>query len=438
MTLKKLQNKKIALLGLGTENYWLLKYLLKNKTKAEITICSSGQIRSDERYQELKKVKSLKWLNYANRAGSLNNFEILFRSPGWPIFCPAISSALKINKKIILSSPMSLFLDLCPSKNIIGVTGSKGKGTTASLIYTILKTAGKKVFLGGNIGVAPFNFINQITASSWVVLELSSFQLEDLKQRIKIGVLTNLFKEHLSPADPSNPNYHKSYQAYKQAKLNLIAWQKKDDYFILNNTFKGTRLASIGQGKKIFFSKANLPTSLPGKHNLENIAAAETVAKILGLEEKIIAKAVKNFKGLEHRIEFVRELNGVKYYDDSFATTPESSIIALKSFQEPIVLLAGGADKGANFKNLARRIKTDCSFVCLLQGQATPRIKQELIKVNFKNYKIFNDFKTAIKTAKQQAKSGEVILLSTGCASFGMFTNYKERGRLFKEMVNKL
>jgi UDP-N-acetylmuramoylalanine--D-glutamate ligase len=191
-------------------------------------------------------------------------------------------------------------------------------------------------------------------------------------------------------------------------------------------------------GKKIFFSKSKLITPLVGEHNKENIAAAEAVAKIIGIDEKTVANAVKNFTGLEHRIEFVREKNGVKYFDDSFATTPESAIIALKSFNEPIILLAGGADKGADFKEFAKEISKRTTFVCLLDGKATPRIKKELDKLKFKNYKIFNNFETAINFAKDKAKPKQIVLLSTACASFGMFPNYKERGNLFKAIVKKL
>ena len=345
---------------------------------------------------------------------------------------------------------MKLFFELCPSKNIIGVTGTKGKGTTASLIYEILRAAGKKVWLGGNIGVAPFEFLDKIKKTDWVVLELSSFQLEDMTTSPHIAVITNLYPEHLKPADPNNPNYHKNLKNYRDAKLNIIKWQKRGDKAVLNYELRITLLRQGFGGqanyelntksKKVYFKKSDLPSKLIGEHNKENIAAAVEVAKIVGVKLAIIKKAVANFKGLEHRLEFVRELKGVKYYNDSFATTPEATITALKSFAAPIVLLLGGADKGANFKKLAKEVKRRVKFAVLLKGKATSRIKKELLKAGFKpeNMRLVDNIKEAAKTAKANAAAGDVILLSTACASFGMFKNYKERGDLFKKEASGL
>ena len=193
----------------------------------------------------------------------------------------------------------------------------------------------------------------------------------------------------------------------------------------------------VYESKIVYYETSNVPSLLVGEHNKENIAAALSVAKIIGIEEKISEQVVKNFKGLEYRIEFVKEDAGVKYYNDSFATTPDATMVALQSFSEPIILLVGGADKGADFKKLAKEIKERAKFVVLLHGRATPRIKKQLEESGFpKNQmKLERDLKSAIKTAKKNAVSGDVILLSTACASFGMFKNYKERGKLFSEMV---
>lgn len=447
MTLKNLQNKKIAILGLGTENYWLVKYFLKHKLSAEITVCSSGEVRQDERYSELKKVKNIKWLNFANQAGALDSFDILFRSPGWPILCPAIQHALKSNKKIILTSPMNLFFDLCPTKKIIGVTGTKGKGTTSSLIFAILKQAKLKVYLGGNIGVAPFEFLPKLTKADFVILELSSFQLEDLHKSPHIAVFTNFTPEHLAPADPNNPNYHRSLADYLRAKLNITLHQKKGDYLVINDQFPISNFQKISKSKApiniqsrvIYFTKSDWPSRLVGEHNKENVAAAEVVAQILKIKPEVVAKAVAKFQGLEHRIEFVTERQGVKYFDDSFATTPESTIIALKSFTEPIILLAGGADKGADFKLLAKEINQRVKYVILFDGLATPRLKQALLKIKFpaNKIKITRTMSDALRLVRLQVKSGDVVLLSTACASFGVFKNYKERGALFQSEALK-
>ena len=431
--LKNLQNKKIAILGLGLENLALVKYLLKHRVKCEITICDKREdIKVKMQNAGLRiesAMASLQWQLGEAYNKNLDKFDILFRAPGWPLSCPGIKMAGK--KGVKISSPMKLFFDLCLNKNIIGVTGTKGKGTTASLIYEILKLAGKKVWLGGNIGIAPFAFMDKIKKNDWVVLELSSFQLEDMAASPRIAVLTNLYPEHLKPADPNNPNFHKTLKNYYAAKLNIARWQKAGDYFIANYNFPT-------KGKKVYFKKSELPSKLIGEHNKENVAAAVAVAKIIGIKSEIIKKAVANFKGLEHRLEFVKEIGGVKYYDDSFATTPESTMIALKSFTAPIVLLLGGADKGADFNQLAKEIKKRCKFVVLLAGQATPRIKKELLKIGYKDNKmaLADNIKKAAALARAEARSGEVILLSTACASFGMFKNYKERGDLFKNSVN--
>jgi len=464
-SIKNLQNKKVAILGLGLENLALVKYLLKHKVKCEITVCDAREdVKAKNPWipaclpdrQAFAGMTKVRWQLGKGYDKNLNKFDILFRSPGWPMDCPGIVGAKNTTPpaplvRAVLTSPMKLFFDLCPTKNIIGVTGTKGKGTTASLIYEILKTAGKRAWLGGNIGVAPFEFIDKIRKTDWVVLELSSFQLEDMTVSPRIAVITNFYSEHLAPADPNNPNFHKTLDDYKKAKWNIVRWQKKNDYSIFNfpctrqdkqfSIFKKIPISNYKvRSKKIYFNKSELPSKLIGEHNKENIAAAVEVAKIIGIKSEDVKKAVANFKGLEHRLELARAYQGVKYYDDSFATTPESTIIALKSFSAPIILLLGGADKKADFSQLAKEVKKRCKFVILLNGQATPRIKQELKKFGFNEnkMKLINNIKGAVAIARQQTDRGDIVLLSTACASFGMFKNYKERGDLFKAEVGKI
>lgn len=416
--LQKLNGKKIALLGLGLDNQALLALLKSQKIKAEITIKDG---RQDPR----------------GFNKNLYKFDILFRSPGWPILCPGVQEAIKKGKTEI-SSPLNVFFALCPSKNIIGVTGTKGKGTTASLIYKILKDAGKRVWLGGNIGVSPLTFLNKIKASDYVVLELSSFQLEDLKYSPRISVITNLYKEHLAPADPNNPNFHHSYNAYWQAKLNITKG-RENKYLVANKSLAPKLKREKIAGKLIFSATSSLPSKLIGNYNQENIGAALEVAKILKIKASQVQKTIANFGNLEHRLELVEEINGVKYFDNSFSTTPESTILDLKSFDGPIVQIAGGADKGASFKNLAKTIKAKVKFLILLPGKGTLRIKKELNAVKFEKEKIKEtaDMKEAVKIAEQKANAGDIVLLSTACASFGIFKNYKERGDLFKKYVRQ-
>ncbi|PKM91057.1 UDP-N-acetylmuramoyl-L-alanine--D-glutamate ligase [Candidatus Falkowbacteria bacterium HGW-Falkowbacteria-1] len=439
--MKNLENKKIALLGLGIENQSLLKFLLKKNKDLDISICDK-RTKSDL-IKILQKINIKNWKKIKFQTENkfnieLDKFNILFRSPGWPILCPGIQKA--IEKNVELSSAMNLFFELCPSKNIIGVSGSKGKGTTASLIYEIIKNSGKKCFLGGNIGIAPFDFIEKIKKNDFVILELSSFQLEDLNYSPKIAVLSNIFKEHLSPADPNNPNFHKNFESYTGAKMNITAKQSKGDYLVANQKIKIIVQKYKIKSKIIYFTKSKSKNILAGDFNKENIAAAEKVATLLKINKSISQKTIKNFKNLEHRLELVRILKNVTYYDNSFSTTPESTIADLQSFKKNIILLAGGSDKGANFKKLAKEIKKRVKLILFFPGQGSERMHKELNKINFPKNKVkmINSMTEAVISAYKKSQEKDTILLSTACASFGIFKNYKERGNLFKDEVKKL
>lgn len=436
---KDLNKRNIAFLGLGIENLALIKFLLRKKINCQITICDfKNEKELKEKTKSLQTRTNVHWKLGKDANKDLSGFDILFRSPGWPLFDEGLAAAKKM--KIAVINPIEFFIKLCPTKNMIGVTGTKGKGTTSSLIYQILKKDKKKAWLAGNIGVAPFDFFEKVKKNDWIIFELSSFQLEDMTTSPKIAVMTNFYNEHLAPADPNNPNYHKTVKDYWSAKLNITKHQNGQGYFIVNDKLKN-KIKNLALKSKIkYFLKSELPSKLPGEHNKENIAAATEVAKLIGIKEKTIAAAVKSFSGLEHRIELASIVKGVKYFDDSFATTPESAIIALKSFQQPIILLAGGAEKGSNFKELAKAIKRKVSFLILFKGDATPRLKKEVAKIGFdqKKIKVVDSMKEAIATAYKISKAGDVVLMSPACASFGIFKNYKERGKLFKQEVKRL
>jgi len=328
---------------------------------------------------------------------------------------------------------MELFFTLCPSKNTIGVTGSKGKGTTASLMIAILKQSGKKAWLGGNIGIAPFSFFDQIKKNDWIVMEMSSFQLEDLKNGPKYAIITNLFPEHLSPADPLNPNYHHSYSSYWRAKLK-IAEHPGNKLLIANQKLKNKLKKEKLIDKIIYFTASDLPSQLQGDYNQENIGAAVALSQAIKIPAVVYQQAIRHFHNLEHRLELVEQKDGLKYFDNSFSTTPESTALDLISFSEPIILIAGGADKGADFRPLAKTIVKKVKILILLTGKATPRLLVAVKTAGFsqKNIRTANSMKQAVKQARQSADSGDIILLSTACASFGLFKNYKERGDQFK------
>jgi UDP-N-acetylmuramoylalanine--D-glutamate ligase len=421
--------KKIGFIGFGLENQALLAWFKKHHAPAEYTVC-------DARPDLKKNYPGVSWRLGKNYLKDLSDFEIVYRSPGCPLTTPEIKTARR--QGTIISSAMNLFFELAPTQNIIGVSGSKGKGTTTSLIYDLLKNNKKQVFLGGNIGVAPFTFLDKLNSSSWVVLELSSFQLEDLAISPRYAILTNLFHEHLKPADPNNPNYHKNFAAYRQAKLN-IASHPQNKYLIANGKLAEQLATEKINGQIIPFGRCAWPSRLAGEFNQENIAAVETLAGVLKIKESLARRTVKNFIGLPHRLELIGIKNGVRYYDNSFSTTPESTIADLESFPGAIILL-GGADKGASFKKLAAVAVKQARFAIIFTGQAAARLHRELERAGFKKslIKTATSMEQAVHLAAQVTKPGDTVLLSTACASFGLFKNYKERGDLFKKYVTTL
>ncbi len=435
MNITDLKKEQIILVGLGSENYALIDYLKTKNFRRPLTIISfSSRLESEKIYPKLKKWKNITWIKGQPNFKQLKKYSLIIKSPG-AFFSPSLRQQLKKNN-IKIISPIQLFLDFCPSKNIIGVTGTKGKGTTTSLINAILHQAKKRVWLGGNIGVAPFTFIKKIKKTDWVILELSSFQLEDITTSPHIAVMTNFSKEHLIPADNNNPNYHPSLAHYWQAKFNLIRFQNKNDVAIINQKLK-TNIGKKINSKKIFFTSSNVPTTLPGNHNKENIAAAIAVAQTINIPEKIIKQAVAVFKGLPYRLQKVAEKNGLEYYNDSFATTPEATITALKAFNEPVILIAGGADKGSDFTALAKTIKQKVKFLVLFKGRALTKIQKSLKENGYptNNIKIADTMKKAIEQAQSAGEKGNIILLSPACASFGLFKNYKDRGDQFNNLL---
>jgi UDP-N-acetylmuramoylalanine--D-glutamate ligase len=450
--------KKIALLGLGAENFALINHLHSLGIRARYHLFDQRSMKElADKYSGLES-KGVVFAGIAQKKDAFNAFDLIVRSPGWPIFDKKIKSAQK--NGALLTSPMRLFFATCPTRNIIGVTGTKGKGTTASLIAAMLKEAKKKVWLGGNIGIAPFGFIGKIRQSDWVVLELSSFMLEDFDKSPKISVITNFYSEHLAPADPYNPNYHRKIKDYWEAKLNIIRWQKGGNKAILNLKLKPKIKHLQFKGDNFYFSADDpaadsffingdlvllniqfpAKVNLPGAHNRENVAAAALAAHFAGAKTDEINRAICHFTGLEHRLELVNTVRGVRYYNDSFATVPESAITAINSFDSRIILLAGGADKGSSFKRLAAVIAKKVTLLILLDGNGTPRLKSEVKNAGFPSEKIktCSSLSSAMAIAAKSAQPGDIVLLSPACASFGMFANYKERGKMFKDEVYKI
>jgi UDP-N-acetylmuramoylalanine--D-glutamate ligase len=367
-------------------------------------------------------------------------------------------------------------MELCPCK-IIGVTGTKGKGTTASLIFAILKrklegqqiadNGPMNVYLAGNIGYPAISLIPQLMADDIVVLELSNFQLADFDRSPQIVVFTNLGIDHL--------DYHNDIDEYREAKFNILKYQTKDDYAVLNldSTYPKEKLSNI-KSEKIFFTKNITSTTdcsagvrrsdhglnevvlkknniwekicdehgikLSGRHNLENIAAASIVADILNVDLAEVRFAVKEFVGLHYRLEFIKEMDGVKFFNDSFATNPGPTMAAVDSFDENKIMILGGSSKNADFSELADKIsKTNVTAIILL-GVEAPRIELALKEANCgaKIFTGFSDLKQAVLQAKNIAVKGDIVIFSPACASFDMFKNYKDRGEKFNQIVDNL
>jgi UDP-N-acetylmuramoylalanine--D-glutamate ligase len=470
-------SEEVAVLGLGIENLALTKYLVGNGIP--VTVCDSREPAAlGGRYEMLNQL-GVKFRLGPGYLDKMHGFNCVYRSPGLPLFEPQLIKAAHQNVKV--SSAMRLFIDLCPGP-IIGVTGTKGKGTTATLIHRILEFSQLKkkarAYLGGNIGIAPFQFLPDLTPEDLVVLELSSFQLEDFDRSVQIAVITNITEDHLAPADPLNPNYHRSRADYVKAKTNIFRYQNPDDATILNEDDRTCReLAPVAPGKLLRYGGSVQPAGawfvkrtnggytiwwnpdskqpepliesetiqLRGEHNLLNICAAALACHVAGADTRSIREGIAGYTGLEHRLEYVATVNGIQFFDDSFATAPDPTIVALRAFTEPVTLIAGGADKGASFNCLGAEIIKNSVKTVVLIGLMGPKIRAAIEQAAANLGKPApvmieggNNMAEIVTNAIQYSAPGDVVLLSTACASFDMFKNYKERGDLFKAEVGKL
>ena len=420
-----LENKKIAIIGMGVSNLPLLDYFYDKNAK--VTIFNNNTL-TDEIMQKINKYRYEVEIGTDNLS-MLKGFDIIFRSPSALPTTPEF--VREVEKGSILTSEIEMVLKLAPCK-IIGVTGTEGKTTTTSLIYEIAKQAGYKCFLGGNIGTPIFTRINEMRPEDLVILELSSFQLMGMEVSPNISVVTNIYPDHL--------NVHKSYEEYIQAKKNIFLHQDKDGILILNKDNEITsKFSSEAKGAVKYFSSTKelengyfydreekvIKQDIDGKykdiirkeeiklrgiHNYENICAALSATQTIATTEEQI-QAIKNFKGVEHRLEFVRTLNGVEYYNDSIGTSPASTIAGLNAFDENIVLLAGGSDKGLDYKEIGETIAKKVGTL-ILTGPTATKIENatnKALKKENKQIKILHcaDLKEAVETAYKNSKKGE-------------------------------
>lgn len=451
------KKSKIAIIGLGVSNIPLLDYM--HNLKANVTVFDDREIEKIPK-EILDKVTeySFEFSYGVNSLNKLNGFDIIFRSPS----CMPTRKELKLEEErgAIVTTEIEMFMKVFPGK-IIGVTGSDGKTTTTTLIYEILKANGYNCYLGGNIGIPLFTELNQMNPEDIAVLELSSFQLMEMEISPDIAVITNITPNHL--------NIHSSYEEYIEAKKNIFKYQNEEGIVVLNYDNDITReAAKEAEGKVIFFSsKTKLEDGiilddnlikeckdklrkhivntdeliLRGRHMYENVCTALAATSSLVDMEKAV-KVVKSFKGVEHRLEFVRELNGVKWYNDSIGSSPTRTIAGLNSFDERITLIAGGYDKNLDYKPLAKPILEKVDNLVLIgqtAGKIFESVKEEAERQG-KDIKIYmcDEFENAILVAKRVTKVGNIVLLSPASASFDMFKNFEDRGNKFKELVNNL
>ncbi|MEI7838744.1 MAG: UDP-N-acetylmuramoyl-L-alanine--D-glutamate ligase [bacterium] len=430
---------KIAILGYGLQGKSSFEYWHKGN---EVTICDQNKIDNAPFNAKLKTGE-----NYLR---DLAEFDLIVRSPS--IYPKDIVSS---NDESILdkvTTNTNEFFKVCPSKNIIGVTGTKGKGTTSTLITKMLEADGKTVHLGGNIGTPPLEMLEAgINENDYVVLELANFQLIDIKYSPHIAVCLMVVPEH--------QDWHEDMEEYVTAKKQLFINQTPSDiaiYYSENEISKD--IASSGSAIKIPYFKdpgANIENEvieingqricrtdevkLLGRHNLQNVCAAITTAWQIDKNISPLKDVVVSFAGLEHRLELVRELNGVKYYDDSFATTPESAIVAIEAFKDPKVIILGGSDKGAEYIKLAKTVAGGNVKHAVLIGDTAKSIEQALKNEGFSDYSFGSkDINEIVELCKEKSSPGDVVLLSTGCASFGIFKDYKDRGDKFSLAVQSL
>jgi len=454
---KNLFNKKVAIIGLGVSNIPLIDYMYDKKAK--VTVFDDRE--EDKIPKEIiNKIKEYKFETSfgKNNLSKLKGFDIIFRSPSCMPTKPELEKEAK--NGAIVTTEIEMLMEMCPAK-IIGVTGSDGKTTTTSLIYEILKKAGYNTYLGGNIGTPLFTKLEEMKPEDIVVLELSSFQLMGMKISPHIGVITNITPNHL--------NIHKDYEEYIDAKKNIFKYQNENDIVILNYDNEITRnAAKEAMSKVVFFShKEKLENGfivdekiikecednirkhiidtkdiiLRGEHNFENVATALAATKTL-VSQDIAVKAIKEFKPVEHRLEFVRELDRVKWYNDSVSSSPTRTIAGLSSFDEEIILIAGGYDKNLDYTPIAKPIVEKVKKLILI-GQTSNKIyecvKSEAEKQNVKiDIYMCSSLKETVTLAKRIAKPSQVVLFSPASASFDMFKNFADRGEQFKKLVNEL
>jgi UDP-N-acetylmuramoylalanine--D-glutamate ligase len=436
-------NKKITIMGLGIlgRGVNIAKFLAEHEAILVITDLKTRE-QLKQSIAKLKKFKNITYVFGKHRMADFKNKDLLIKAAGVPLDSPYIAEARKNNISVEMDA--SLFAKLAKGITIIGVTGTRGKSTVTHLIYEILKNAGKRVFLGGNVkGIATLPLLKKIKPGDLVVMELDSWQLQgfgESKISPPIAVFTTFLADHLN-------YYNGDMEKYFLDKANIYRFQNKNDWLIARpavaKLIKEKNKRKIS-GRMIVVNKKDVPIDwkikLLGKNNRENIALAMNVAEKLGVKKSIIKNTVEEFSGMPGRLEFLREIKGVKYYNDTTATTPDAVINALESLMAhkgKIILIGGGADKRLDYSLCAKIIRKYVKALILFKGLASDKIIRALGRTKFPVVVVIN-MKDAVAKAREFAVKGDIILLSPGAASFGIFKNEFDRGDQFRKIVNKL
>ena len=437
--LKYLKDKNILILGFGIEGKSTYSFIRKHFPEKEIMICDMNLNYESELSQDkfVKCIHNDEYLNYTDK------IDLIFKTPGISFKDIDISG---FKQKI--TSQLELILEYVDIFSI-GVTGTKGKSTTSSLIYTALKENGKNAMLLGNIGVPIFDKLDEMSKDTILVLELSSHALQYIKKSPNIAVLLNVFEEHL--------DHYKSYEEYIEAKYNIFKHQKETDYALYNIDneviskrnldIKAQKISVSMQGKadvtikvnKIYYKDKVIYVDdekrhVLGNHNLNNIMFVATICAILGLNFELTKKAIDEFMPLEHRMEFVGKFNDIQYYNDSIATIPQSTISAIETLKNVNTLIVGGKDRGVDQSELINYLDNSNieNIICL------PKTGEYIAEgLKNKNAYLVENLNQAVKIAKEKTKKGTICLLSPAASSYGYFKNFQERGNIFKSLVKE-
>ncbi len=447
-----LKGKKIVVLGFGKSGRETAFFLAGKGARVVVNDKKSPEAFS-ESLEAFKLLENVTFVLGSQKADLIDKkVDLVIKSPGIHPRVPPIVEALRLGVPVLTEVEVAYHFNRA---FIIGITGTNGKTTTTSLVSEILKKTTKKVYTAGNIGVPLLSVVESTEKNDILVAELSSFQLDNIKCfRPQISAILNITPDHL--------DYHQSFQAYVGAKAKILLNQRKDDFTVLNAD--DPLVASFkdrGEAQAIMFSREqfldrgvfikkgqivsndgsketmimpSVEVALPGAHNLENVLAAVAITSCVGVCKEKIAETLRTFKSVEHRLEEVRELSGVKFINDSKATNTGAALKALESYEKPLILIAGGMDRGSTFDELAVLINKKVSYLILL-GEAKEKIAHACRERGFGNYIMVDSLQEAVAKASQEAKFGDTVLLSPACPSWDMFASFEERGNLFKSLV---